>query len=167
MVDRYGQPWFTKSMKKSDFEEQKNASLSHQLIKAGRLINKRGLAAAQESFHLSGLKQSHLDLFPYIDFVGTGISEIARRKGVSKQSVSKLVKEMVHMKILFLKADPEDNRSKRVFFKTSGPFAIQKGLEDLMWFDCLLKAHFGEKPYISVLKKVSDIVDIFQIENQK
>ncbi|VAX04502.1 hypothetical protein MNBD_GAMMA19-1194 [hydrothermal vent metagenome] len=154
-------------MKKSDFEKQKNASLSHQLIKAGRLINKRGLAAAQESFHLLGLKQSHLDLFPYIDFVGTGISEIAKRKGVSKQSVSKLVKEMVHMKILFLKVDPDDNRSKRVFFKTSGPFAIQKGLEDLMSFDCLLKENFGEKSYTSVLKKVSDVIDILQSENQK
>jgi len=99
--------------------------------------------------------------------VGTGISEIAKRKGVSKQSVSKLVKEMVHMKILFLKVDPDDNRSKRVFFKTSGPFAIQKGLEDLMSFDCLLKEHFGEKSYTSVLKKVSDVIDIFQSENQK
>jgi DNA-binding MarR family transcriptional regulator len=153
-------------MKKSDFEKQKNASLSHQLVKVGRLINERGLASAREAFHLPKLKQSHLDLFPYIDFEGTGISKIARRKGVSKQSVSKLVQEMVHMKILFLKADPEDSRSKRVFFKTSGPFDIQKGFEALMSIDRLLVDHFEEKTYTSVLKKVSDLVDIFQSESQ-
>ncbi len=153
-------------IEKQDFKKQKNASLSHQLIKAGRLINERGLAAAREAFHLPALKQSHLDLFPYIDFEGTGISEIAKRKGVSKQSVSKLVQEMVLMKILFLKADPEDKRSKRVFFKTSGRFAVQKGFEALMSIDRLLIDHLGEKPCMSALESISNIVDIFQTENQ-
>ncbi|NOX42423.1 MAG: MarR family transcriptional regulator [Gammaproteobacteria bacterium] len=153
-------------MKKSDFEKQKGASLSHQLIKVGRLINERGLAAARNAFHIPELKQSHLDLFPYIDFEGTSVSEVAKRKGVSKQSVSKLVQEMVHMKILFLKKDPEDSRSKLVFFKTSGPFTIQKGFEALMSIDRLLIDHLGEKSYTSALKKVSDFVEIFQSENQ-
>ncbi len=153
-------------MKKSDFEKQKGASLSHQLIVVGRLINERGLAAARDAFHLPELKQSHLDLFPYIDFEGTSVSEIAKRKGVSKQSVSKLVQEMVRMKILFLKTDPKDSRSKRVFFKTSGPFTIQKGFEALMSIDRLLIDHLGEKSYMSVLKKASEFVEIFQSENK-
>ncbi len=153
-------------MKKSDFEKQKGASLSHQLIVVGRLINERGLAAARDAFHLPELKQSHLDLFPYIDFEGTSVSEIAKRKGVSKQSVSKLVQEMVRMKILFLKTDPKDSRSKRVFFKTSGPFTIQKGFEALMSIDRLLIDHLGEKSYMSVLKKASELVEIFQSENK-
>ncbi len=149
-------------MKKTDLEKQKNASLSHQLIKVGRLINEKGLAAARDAFQLPELKQSHLDLFPYIDFEGTSVSEIARRKGVSKQSVSKLVQEMVRMKILFLKTDPEDSRSKHVFFNTSGPLAIQKGLEALMSVDHLLMEQLGEKPYMSMLKKVSGLVAVFQ-----
>ena len=153
-------------MKKSDFEKQKRVSLSHQLIKVGRLINRRGLAAARDAFHLPELKQSHLDLYPYIDVEGTHISEIAKRKGVSKQSVSKLVQEMVRMKILFLKTDPEDSRSKLVFFKTSGPLAIQKGFEALVSIDCLLIDHLGEKSYMVALKKISDLVEIFQSENQ-
>ncbi len=153
-------------MKKPGFEKQKNNSLSHQLIKAGRLINKSGLAAARDAFHLPELKQSHLDLFPYIDFEGTNVSAIAGRKGVSKQSVSKLVQEMVRMKILFLKIDPKDSRSKRIFFNTSGPFSIQKGFKALMSVDRLLMEHLGEKYYMSVLKKVSGLVDVFQSKNQ-
>ncbi|NOY73543.1 MAG: winged helix-turn-helix transcriptional regulator [Gammaproteobacteria bacterium] len=153
-------------MKKSDFEKQKGASLAHQLIKAGRLINERGLAAARDAFHLPELKQSHLDLFPYIDFEGTGISEMAKRKGVSKQSVSKLVQEMVHMNILFLKIDLKDSRSKRVFFNTSGSFAIQKGFAALMSIDHMLIDHLGEKSYMLVLREVSALVEMFQSENQ-
>jgi len=153
-------------MKRSDFEKQKNASLSHQLIKAGRLINEKGLATARDTFRLPELKQSHLDLFPYIDFEGTGISEIARRKGVSKQSVSKLVQEMVRMKILFMETDSEDNRSKRVFMKTSGPFSLQKGFETLVSIDHLLAEQLGKKSYTLVLKKISDLVEVFQSENQ-
>jgi len=154
-------------MEKSDFEKQKSASLSHQLVKVGRLINERGLTSVREAFHLPELKQSHLDLFPYIDFEGTGVSEIARRKGVSKQSVSKLVQEMVRMKILFLKTDPEDSRSKRVFFKTSGPFAIQKGFEALLSVDRLLANHLGEKSCMSISKKISGLVAILQTGHQK
>jgi len=151
-------------MKKSDFEHFKNASLSNQLIKTGRLINERGLAVARDHYNLPSLKQSHLDLFPHIDFEGTSISEIAKRKGVSKQSVSKLVQELVQLKILYLKTDQVDSRSKRVFFKTSGPYAIQNLFKVLQSIDQSLLDALGEKPYKSVLKKLDDILEVFQTE---
>ncbi|MFC1747744.1 MarR family transcriptional regulator [Pseudomonadota bacterium] len=154
-------------MSNQEFEKQKSASLSHQLIKVGRLIHEKGLNDARDAFNLPELKQAHLDLFPYIDFEGTSVSDIAKRKGVSKQFVSKLVKEMVHMKILYLENDPEDSRSKRVFFKTSGPYAIQKGFEALISTDQSLIAHLGEKPYKSVLKKVSEILTILDSDVQR
>lgn len=149
-------------MNKSNFENQKITSLSHQLIKVGRLINERGLDSVRDVFNLPELKQSHLDLFPHIDFEGTSISEIAKRKGVSKQSVSKLVKEMTNIKILSIKTDPEDSRSKIVFFKTSGFYSIQKGLEKLISIDRLILNHLGNKTYKSTLENVSDLIDFFQ-----
>lgn len=146
----------------NDFDKQKGVSLSHQLIKAGRLINERGLASARDSFCLPELRQAHLDLFPHIDFQGSSVSVIAKRKGVSKQSVSKLVQEMVGMKILFFKIDPKDSRSKIVFFNTSGPRSIQKGFESLVSIDHLLLEYLGDKDYKVVLKKISGVVEIFQ-----
>lgn len=153
-------------MKKTEFDIKKSASLAHQLIKVGRLINERGLNEARKTFQIPDLKQSHLDLFPYIDFEGTSASEIAKRKGVSKQSVSKLVQEMVQMKLLTLKTDPEDSRSKRVFFKISGPQAIQNGFKALTAIDRLLIENLGEMPYKMVLKRASDIVDILHYEDK-
>ena len=149
-------------MKKSELNTHKDASLAHQLIKAGRLINAKGLAMAREIFNLPELKQSHLDLFPYIDYSGTSVSEIAKRKGVSKQSVSKLVQEMVSMKLLFMRTAPEDGRSKRVCFKTSGPFALQNGFEALMSIDHLIQEQLGDKSYKSTLKSVSEVLQLLE-----
>jgi len=154
-------------MSKTNFENKKNTSLSHQLIKVGRLINERGLDSVRDVFSLPELKQSHLDLFPHIDFEGTSISEIAKRKGVSKQSVSKLVKEMTHIKILSIKTDPKDSRSKIVFFKTSGFYSIQKGLEELISIDRLISNHLGNKTYKSTLENVSGLIDFFQDDKRK
>ncbi|MDH3325092.1 MAG: MarR family transcriptional regulator [Gammaproteobacteria bacterium] len=154
-------------MDKTNFTNQKNTSLSHQLIKVGRLINERGLDSVRDVFNLPELKQSHLDLFPHIDFEGTSISEISKRKGVSKQSVSKLVKEMTHIKILSIKTDPEDSRSKIVFFKTSGFYSIQKGLEELVAIDRLISDHLGNKAYNSTLENISGLIDFFQTDNRK
>ena len=154
-------------MDKSKFEDQKSDSLSHQLTKVGRLINERGLNSVRDVFNLPELKQSHLDLFPYIDFEGTSISDIAKRKCVSKQSVSKIVKEMTHMRILFVKTDPEDSRSKLVFFQTTGYYSIKKGFKELVSIDNLISDHLGRKSYKSILENISDLIKIFQTEQLK
>ncbi len=150
-------------MKTSDFEDRKQASLAHQLIKAGRLLNEHGLAAARIAFKLPELKQTHLDLFPHIDFAGTSISDIAKRKGVSKQAVSKLVQEMIKMKLVYLEDDPNDSRTKRVFFYTRGPYAISKGFSALEVLDKSLKQQLGEHGYRLLLKKVDDIHAILSV----
>lgn len=165
MVDQFNQLCFSNPMKQSEFETEKGSSLSHQLIKAGRLINEQGLATARELYQLPALKQSHLDLMPYIDFEGTSVSEIAKRKGVSKQSVSKLVQEMVSMEMLYINPDPEDSRSKLVFFQTTGPLSIQKGFAALTSIDQVLMEHLGEKSYKTVLKKISGIVECMAADN--
>jgi len=148
-------------MDKNNFDDKKSTSLSHQLIKIGRLINEQGLDSVRNVFNLPELKQSHLDLFPHIDFEGTSISEIAKRKGVSKQSVSKLVKEMAHIKILSIKTDPGDSRSKIVFFKTSGFYSIQKAFEELITIDRIISTHLGKKAYKSTLENISGLIDFF------
>lgn len=149
-------------MKRDDFETEKELSLSHQVIKLGRLLNEKGLASVRERFGVEEIKQSHLDLFPHIDFEGTSVSVIAQRKGVTKQAVSKLVQEMVQMGALYFKADPEDSRSKLVCFQTKGPFAIHKGFKALMDIDVELKKLLGERKYRATLLSLGHLVESFQ-----
>lgn len=153
-------------MNQGNFEKQKNNSLAHQLVKIGRLINARGLIAVREAYQLPELKQSHLDIFPFIDFEGTSISEIALRKGVSKQSVSKIVKEMTLMKLLFFKDAPNDGRSKLVFFNTSGPLSIDIGLAALTAIDQQLVNEIGKNNYQRLLQKTSNLIRTLQLEKK-
>lgn len=152
-------------MSKSQINTIKEESLAHQIIKLGRIINELGLESSKKKFGLETLSQTHLDLFPHIDFEGTSITEIAHRKGVSKQAMSKLVGEMVDMELLELKSDPKDARAKKVFFKTKGPFAIQKGMEVLKQIDKLLVGEIGKKSYGETLSKISRLLEVVQKEN--
>ena len=142
------------------FNTDKNSSLSHQVIKLGRLLNEEGLRNVRKLYGIEELKQAHLDLFPHIDFEGTSISEIAKKKGVSKQAVSKMVAELEIMRVLELKPDPKDARSKKVFFKTKGPLSIQKGLNELLKIDKLLRKNLGERDYTKTLKNLSALIEL-------
>ena len=153
-------------MQRNQFETVKLESLSHQLLKVGRLVDQLGLSGAREAFGLEELSQTHLDLYPHIDFEGTTVTEIALRKGVSKQAVSKLVCEMVEMGLLEVKTCPEDARCKKVFFKTKGPFSIYKGMKVLKGIDGDLLNILGEKEYLSTLRKVNRVLD-FVLEETK
>lgn len=149
-------------MKTNDFEDLKSSSLAHQIIKIGRFIHKEGLNNAKKLFDQKSLTQSHLDLFPYIDRDGTSISEIAKRKGVTKQAVSKLVKEMLAMDLLELKVSKVDARIKHVYFKTKGPHSIQNGFKALQLIDKDLLEIMGDKDYKVLLKNLGKLLENFE-----
>ena len=148
-------------MKREKFTESKQQSLSHAVIRLGRLINQRGLANVRKTYKLPELQQAHLDLFAHIDFEGTTVSEIAKRKGVSKQAVSKNVKEMIEMKILKIEKHPTDSRSKVICLQTSGAYSIHKGMQTLTEIDGDLEQLIGERSYALVLKKLLQIQELF------
>ena len=59
-------------------------------------------------------------LLPYIDIEGTRSTELARRIGVSKQAVAKVVKELEEVGFLERAADDADGRAFLVKFTESG-----------------------------------------------
>lgn len=52
------------------------------------------------------------ELLPFLDIEGTGLSEIAERKGVSRQAIHQSVHSLVKRGYLELVPDPEDARAK-------------------------------------------------------
>ena len=145
-------------MSHENFNNRKQTSLAHSLIKVGRLINEQGIKKARELFDLPNLTIAHLELFPYIDFEGTSIGEIARRKNVTKQAVSKLVAQMISMKILYLRESRKDKRIKLVHFHTKGPLAIQQGFKALEDIDLQIKQILAPKSYDLLLQRTNDII---------
>ncbi len=59
-------------------------------------------------------------LLPYIDVDGTRSTELARRMGVTKQAVGRMVQELEEAGLLTRKADPNDGRAFQVIFTPAG-----------------------------------------------
>jgi DNA-binding MarR family transcriptional regulator len=59
-------------------------------------------------------------LLPYLDIAGTRSVDVARRMGVSKQAVARLVKELEEEGLLYREADGADGRAFLVKFTDAG-----------------------------------------------
>lgn len=59
-------------------------------------------------------------LLPYIDVDGIRSTELARRIGVSKQAVARMVRELEEEGLLARSPDPTDGRAFRVVFTPAG-----------------------------------------------
>jgi DNA-binding MarR family transcriptional regulator len=146
------------SMAISDFERIKEASLAHQIIKAGRLINDFAISRMKERLGLKSLTYAHLELFSYIEFEGTSISEIAKRKGVSKQSVSVLAAQLIDMGLCFFEVSDKDKRQKLLKFQTEGEVSIYEGMKELQSVDLLISEGLEGKHRDAVLMVLSKII---------
>lgn len=91
----------------------------------GRLL----LLARRDFLHRLGEKlnsgsgpsiMSRSRLLPYVDVDGTRSTELARRMGVTKQAVGRLVQELEAEGLLARTADPTDGRAFRVVFTAAG-----------------------------------------------
>ena len=64
--------------------------------------------------------QARSRLLPYIDLQGTRSVELARRLGVTKQAIGRLVKELEEDGLLYREADGADGRAFLVKFTDAG-----------------------------------------------
>lgn len=78
------------------------------------------LAQKMEAADLMLLPRSSAALLPFIDLHGTRSVDLARRMGITKQAVTKLVKELVEQGLLERMDDDIDGRAFRVVLTESG-----------------------------------------------
>jgi DNA-binding MarR family transcriptional regulator len=57
---------------------------------------------------------------PYLDSTGTRSVEIARRMGVSKQAIGRMVRDLEAAGLVVQRPDPDDGRATRVVFTPEG-----------------------------------------------
>ncbi len=70
------------------------------------------------------LDTPHLNLLLYPGPQGARPSELAARRGMSKQAVNYLLGELERLDYLKRDADPDDRRSKRIFLTERGVTAV-------------------------------------------
>lgn len=149
-------------MKTQEFEDLKNSSIGHALIKAGRLYNDYAFNLLKESIGDEELKQSHVNLFPYIPFGGITVVGLAKKARISKQAVSVLVNELINKNVLVKIDNPDDKRSFLVSFKQGKSAPIFKGMHLLKGLDKELIELLGAKNSKNTHKDLLKIIEKFQ-----
>ena len=101
----------------------------------------------------SGLSARHLSVFENLDFEGTNIVTLANRAGVTKQAMSKLVKEVNTEGYVNVKTDQRDSRVVIVSFSEKGIDFLTVLRREIQ----LTKAHLNDTGIISQEESTSMI----------
>lgn len=92
----------------------------------GRLLNdaidrfETNILLQMEAAGYQGFSLSHISVTRNLDLAGTRATELARRAGITKQSMGELINQLEANGILERRPDPADGRAKIVFFTEAG-----------------------------------------------
>lgn len=92
----------------------------------GRLLNdtiarfESNILLQMEAAGYQGFSLSHITVTRNLDLAGTRATELARRAGITKQSMGELINQLEANGILERRPDPADGRAKIVFFTEAG-----------------------------------------------
>lgn len=92
----------------------------------GRLLNdaigrfESGILRQMEEAGYHGFSLSHITVTRNLDLSGTRATELARRAGITKQSMSELIHQLEAGGIVERRPDPADGRAKIVYFSDTG-----------------------------------------------
>ena len=106
----------------------------------------------EKSGHI-GLSARHLSVFENLDFEGTNIVTLANRAGVTKQAMSKLVKEVNTEGYVNVKTDQRDSRVVIVSFSEKGIEFLTVLRREIQ----LTKAHLNDNGIMSQEESASMI----------
>lgn len=124
-------------------EAQKRANVLQVLFKCARLVNERAIERVNDEAGRRLLRPAVTNLLPHISFEGTPVGEIAKKVGVTKQAISKLVAELEAEGVVELVTHPTDGRAKLVRFTAAGARAIAYGLSVLSGIETELAEEVG------------------------
>lgn len=96
-------------------------------------------------------------LLPYIDLEGTRSTELAKRMGVSKQAVARLVKELEEEGFLTRTQDDADGRAFLVTFTESGVEYLTLMHDAITQVERDYEREFGAEPMRAVMATLASI----------
>ena len=101
------------------------------------------------------LNRSQSLTFANLDPHGSRPAELARRVGISRQSMQKLIEELVDHGLVTVAADPDDRRAKVVMLTPRGRRLTQSAADILQQIEAELADRVGH-PTVSALRRALD-----------
>lgn len=98
-----------------------------------------------------------MQIAPYLDAQGTRSVDLARRMGVSKQAVARMVRELQALKMVVLVPDPTDGRATIVKFTAKGMRYISKMRQVIDQIEQQYRRDLGDERYAVFRECLSEI----------
>jgi DNA-binding MarR family transcriptional regulator len=127
------------------------------LLRAHRAFSQR----AAELLHARGypgVTLRHIDLLPHIDAGGTRATVLARRAGMTKQGMGKLVAELEAQGLVERGPDPADRRAQLVRFTPAGMDFLAVAVEVVQALEGEYRAILGPERLDALKSSLADIV---------
>lgn len=104
---------------RTGLQELRERHIGRMLLRAHREFSARTATMLNDrGYHDVALR--HIDLLPHIDVPGTRTTILARRTGMTKQGMGKLVAELEQQGLVERSPDPTDGRAQLVRFTPEG-----------------------------------------------
>ena len=129
-------------------------------MRAARLFNERAVERLQDNGH--PLRGAHVRLFPFLDFDGTRLTDLAAKAGITKQSAQLLVDEMVAGGYLKRRPDPEDGRAKLIVLTPKGLRGVADGLRILGSIEAEIRKTVGAKEMAALAGSLDAMLEILE-----
>lgn len=111
-----------------ELTQLRDMHLGRVLLKLERQFTQQVLSQLAEQ-GITEITLRHFVVIPFVTDVGIRSVEIAKKAGVSKQAVGKLVEELEGYGYLEVRPDPNDGRASLVFLSDKGEHFLQAAIE--------------------------------------
>jgi DNA-binding MarR family transcriptional regulator len=153
-------------MNLEELRRAQHVSVGYLLIRAGQLWNERAIAQVNALAGAPVLRESHTRLLPLLlRPEGARITDLARRLGLTKQTVQPLVAELKKLGVVATKPDSEDGRAVRVVLTSRGLKGIASGNDVLRQIEHQLADDFGPRQMKTLEKLLARLLS--QLEKEQ
>ena len=119
-------------------------NIGRHMNNAIRRFELRVLELLAEAGHTE-LGLTHINLTRNLDLTGTRLTELARRAGITKQSMGELVSQAEAIGIVARRRDPRDGRARLIVFTTRGRRWLDAFRDALEQAEAEMKRKVGNK----------------------
>lgn len=137
------------------YEQRLQSQRDHHIGRYLIELNKSFVAATLTHLQAHGFESvtsHHIHIIAQIDVAGTSIADVLKRSGVTKQSLSNILKILESNGLVQQVASEDDGRGKQVRFPGKGMSLLQVGLDAVHAVERQYATAIGEKRF-EVLKQ--------------
>ncbi len=105
-----------------------------------------------------GFKAAHVKVFASLPLEGARLTDVARRAGITKQSMGSLVTELEAQGYLHRQPDPGDRRATRICFSPRGRTLLEDAAEATDIIEQRYTSILGERRFRDLKSSLGDLM---------